>query len=69
MNETGFRCPKCGNKDNFTASAVVVIGETRISTDGWDYWSNGGHVELYERAFLHCEECGFSAHHEEFEEK
>ena len=69
MSDTGFKCPRCGQTEHFTASAVVVATRVDITPDGWDYWSESGNVELYQNALMRCEECGHTAIHHEFEEE
>lgn len=60
---TGYKCPKCGQGDEFYASSVVLVGRTRITEDGWDYWNFQNDVEPCDHAFLECPECGFSSNH------
>ena len=69
-DETGYVCPKCGNTEHFTASAVVcVFGDVSITPDGWDYLDCGyGEVDLAEDATLYCEKCGHEDNWHMFEE-
>lgn len=70
MSETGFKCPRCGQTERFTAdSAVLYNARVHIDKDGWDYWSDGADVEFCNLTHLKCEECGHEDHHAEFMEE
>lgn len=63
MSETGFKCPKCGQTESFTADSVVLYNaKVLINENGWDYWTEGADVDLAGLALLTCEECGFEGY-------
>ena len=68
MDDAQFKCPQCGNDENFTADAVTLYNaKVIIDRDGWDYWTNGGELDLAEGANLECGECGHFGPAAEFE--
>lgn len=70
MGETGFKCPKCGFEGSFTASAVTLFTETRITPDGWDYmFSDCYGTELPAGTQMTCGECDYTSDWKEFEEE
>ena len=70
MSETGFKCPKCGNTEHFTASMVVAVFHgCTITPDGWDYMDGWGEVDLADGATLECCECGYEDSYGNFEEE
>lgn len=70
MSETGFKCPKCGNTEHFTASMVVAtFYDCDISPDGWDYFRNSCEVDLADSSTMMCWECGYEDSYGNFEEE
>jgi len=69
MSATGFKCPKCGQTEYFTAFAVVLYGPTFIHPDGWNYFNGACDVELAPDAIMRCEACEYEGGSDEFEEE
>lgn len=61
MGETGFKCPKCGQTEEFDAFCVVLTGTTHITKWGWDFWDYANDVELHPSSMMRCCKC----HHEQ----
>lgn len=65
--KTPFRCPKCGQTASFTVYGIVFHGACLVTEGGWDYWTEGGDVEIADGALVECDECHHRAAHEEFD--
>ena len=66
---TGYRCPKCGQEDEFFADVVeAVFWGCRIDEWGWDYSGSDGDVNFADTTTLRCEKCGYEGSPEQFEE-
>lgn len=62
MNETGFKCPKCGQTEHFTASDLVIAGPIDVSPNGYEpKYGHGLHYELPDYARMWCHKCMFEA--------
>ena len=68
MSDTGYRCPRCGNEEEFFADLVVLSGRTRITADGCDYFDYPNDVELADGAAIECGKCGHAGAPSSFEE-
>ena len=67
MDDTGYKCPKCGQEDEFFADVVVAMFYgCRISADGWDYFGYDGEVNTVDGTTFTCEKCGYEAPESEF---
>jgi len=59
MSEKVFKCPKCGNTENFTAYELRIYGPIDVSGYEWEpRWGHGLHLELPEDTEMVCDECG-----------
>ena len=70
MGETGYRCPECGQTEDFRADGVwVLFMGVEITRDGWD-WMRGKAVEsdMHGEARMTCRACGHAGRASEFEE-
>ena len=65
--KTPFRCPKCKQTADFTVYGITFHGACYVSENGWDYWTEGGDVELADGALVECNECHHRAPHGEFD--
>ena len=68
-SETGFRCPKCGQTEEFDAFTVVLSGRTHITADGWDYTTYPADVELHPSSRMECCKCHHVQHQAFFMEE
>ena len=59
--DTMFKCPQCGNDENFWTDSVILYNtRVYIDADGWDYTSENADIDLAENATLTCSACGYS---------
>ena len=54
----GYRCPECGQGEEFLAYGVVLSGPVVVTEDGWDWTSGGQDSELSDGAVMKCVMCG-----------
>jgi predicted nucleic-acid-binding Zn-ribbon protein len=67
MSETGFKCPKCGQAESFTADSVELYNaRVYVTKDGWDYCSEGADACFCDLTHMKCDECGHDAHYSDF---
>ena len=58
--ETGYKCPECGQAEEFFADVVEAhFWGCHITKDGWDYFGSDGEVDLCDGTAFRCEHCGY----------
>jgi len=63
MSETGFKCPKCGQDERFTAYELEISGPIQVSDEGYEpEYGRGLHYEIPMTCLMVCNECGHKAH-------
>lgn len=71
MGKTGFKCPKCGQDEYFTASAVLLYNTVvLVHEDGYNWFdAKTTESEIPGWSKMRCERCEYEAKTEEFEEE
>lgn len=67
MNETGYTCPECGNKESFTADGWVQSCQVLIDPEGWTD-NHLYHTDLPDWATIECDVCDHTAPWYEFDD-
>lgn len=69
MVESGFKCPKCGQTESFTASAMTIEGPIDIYGYGYEERVGSGlNYSVPDDAAMSCTECGHKSTAYEFAE-
>lgn len=59
MSKTGFKCPDCGNEDEFIAYELEIAGPISVTEDGYEpCYGKGLHYDIPDGALMVCRECG-----------
>jgi len=62
MSGTGFKCPECGQAEEFTAYELEISGPIDVGESGYEpRYGKGLHYEIPDGALMVCGACGAKA--------